>query len=450
MRIDNLLVAVVCISGCVAIEPDTVVHQTRDQALIGGELAGDDPGVVALTVNNNPFCSGTLVSPSVVLTAAHCIDMAGANPNIAVFFGADSYGDGSRTSAQRVQQHLNWTGNLSGKHDIGLLLLDAPRDPSLAVPMNTSPATQHIGESYRVVGFGQSDNNGTSDGKKREGTVTIARTTPPPGDEIIIDDPDTIVCFGDSGGPGFITIDGVEYVAGVHSWTTRTNQNPCGPDEADTRVDLYAEDFLKPWIQQNDLTCRQDWRTCASVGCTNDPDCEPCGPDGTCTSGCDVPDPDCRTSELGEICQIDSQCMSDRCLTFLAEPSTRFCSRDCSSDDDCADGMACLTINPFGKVCYFDDGDIPPGVLGSNCDHPSQCGAYTCDESKCAKECDLSIGLRCPADFECRESSAGGFFCHSTKVEDDGGCRAGQQDGLILLGFLLVMTARRSREATLL
>jgi uncharacterized protein (TIGR03382 family) len=416
----------------------------RPMPVIGGTVTEGDPAVVALTTpTGSPFCSGTLISPSVVLTAAHCIDMAGGNPNITIFFGTNSFGEGTKIGVSRAGRHPEWTGNL-GNYDIGMVLLNFPIDPAIAepLPLNTSPTTDHVEEPYRVVGFGVYERETlTSDGRKREGTTTVNGHTS--GDIVLIGDQDTVVCFGDSGGPGFLTIDDVEYVAGVHSYTTSSE---CYPPNGDTRVDLYVEDFILPWIQEYDPVCGLDGR--CSRACPDDPDCLPCGPDGTCHMDCPLPDPDCPTSALGEICQADTQCMSGLCVFWHGEPTSKFCTRECSlGSDDCPAGMSCQQVSPFGTVCYYDDD--PPGVIGSPCDDPTECGTYLCAENECVSRCDLSIGLVCPTDFECRSSNQVDYYCHTIPKPKKGCQASGTPAALLWALALLPLALRRRRPAQL-
>jgi hypothetical protein len=366
--------------------------------------------------------------------------MAGDDPNVTVFFGDDVTSDGVKIGVKAKWQHLGWTGSLSQNNDIGLMLLNFPQTDIEPIPLNTTAASGLVDQPYRVVGFGVNDQaNQTTDGKKRTGLTTISEAlSPPTGDEIIIRDSNTIVCFGDSGGPGMVTVDEVEYVAGVHSWTSGDN---CGPPNGDTRVDLFVDSDLANWIETNDPTCGEDG-ICAKIGCADDPDCTPCGPDGTCTSDCPLPDPDCPTSDLGEICQADSQCMSGLCVFWRGDPNTKFCSRECSTDD-CPTGMSCQSVNPFGDICYYDDD--PPGVLGDDCDLPTDCGSYRCAEGSCVTRCDLTVGRGCPADFECR-ASAEDYFCFAVGGGGGGGCNTGGRPGWFALLAVIGLLAGRSRR----
>jgi MYXO-CTERM domain-containing protein len=428
------------LAGCL-LEGEEPLEQPPEslvQTLIGGELTNgeEDFAVVALTapgVSASQRCTGTLVSPRVILTAAHCIDTLGANPALTIVFGNDVQSPTLQVGVDMKAQHPMWTGNV-GRFDIGMLRLRAPMDPELPMRMNDTPATEHLGEVYRHVGFGAFDRDPVvSDGKKRQGETTITGFN---SDVIFSGDEELAICFGDSGGPGILTIGDEEVVAGVHSFT---QSSQCLPPGGDTRVDLYLDDFILPWIQMVDTTCHQDG-LCARIGCIDDPDCLPCGADGTCTEGCELPDPDCPTSDIGEICQANSQCMTGTCIFWKNDADFRFCTRECNpAADDCPSGMSCQNRAGFGDVCYFDDD--PPGILGDSCESALDCGTYTCEEGVCVKRCNLAIGLTCPTGFDCQTRDDGqGFFCYSNRPIDDGsgGCSCSLAEGGGNLAWLLV------------
>jgi MYXO-CTERM domain-containing protein len=441
-----LAVLAVSASGCDLEAPaDPLVR--RGQPLIGGAIDDDDPGAVALLAgtSNDAFCTGTMISPSVVLTAAHCVDMLGGDPTGSIFFGTDTLRGGARIGMADAQYNLAWDGNV-GSNDIALIRIEEPADPFIAVPLNTTPLDELVGASYRHVGFGKYDPGINGDGKKRTASTTISALVAP--DIVQSGDADVRVCFGDSGGPGLLAFDEdgemVERITGVHSYTTG---ELCNAPNGDTRVDLFVDDFILPWVQANDPTCGAD-DLCAPIGCEGDPDCEPCGRDGNCTDGCALPDPDCPTSALGEICRADTQCDTGLCVFWQDDLEFHFCSQSCEGGGSCPAGMSCQTVAPFGDICYFDE--APAGVLGDACEQATDCGSYVCDDGECVYACDLSLGKTCPLEFECEEDDGGAFYCRSTKEEGGCGCQAGPRESWAGFGLLVaaaLWTLRRRRGA---
>jgi hypothetical protein len=360
------------------------------------------------------------------------------DPNLTVFFGTDFNGAGMKFDVKGSTTHPMWNGTL-GNYDVGMLLMSFPNKDIEPTPLATFDLSQHVGSTVERVGFGINDATTRNlDGKKRTGMTTI-NSIPSGEDTYIAGDENLITCQGDSGGPAYMDMDGTTYLVGVHSYGLTGCMTAVN---GDTRVDLHAESFIQPWIQDNDPSCGADL-FCAPVGCIDDPDCQPCGPDGTCTTGCAQPDVDCKDRNIGDLCRDDIQCTTDTCVVWREENKTSFCTEDCDpANDTCPTGMSCQNINPLGNICYYDE--APAGVLGSSCEVPYDCASSLCENGTCVYACDLSKGLRCPDQFECSDEGAG-FVCHKLP-QSSGGCSVTRQSSrasYLFLGLLFLALRRR-------
>ncbi len=246
MRLQGLVLLLVVTGACgVTPEPGLAVER---QAVVGGvpepgtwavgaivpvaPTCGEPAEAVAIT------CTGTLIAPRVVLTAAHCVENADAPQVLSVVFAADS---ASALASERVRTvegrvHPDWR---AGSSDIGVLILaeDAPVAP---VPLDGAalPA-DFLGRTTRVVGFGSDDQGRT--GGRRSGTARV--TTVGPG-TFSIEAAPGMSCGGDSGGPVFLDAGGTERLVGITSFgdlacTTGTNM----------RVDVHAA-FLQTILDE--------------------------------------------------------------------------------------------------------------------------------------------------------------------------------------------------------
>jgi hypothetical protein len=123
--------------------------------------------------------------------------------------------------------HPSWS---AGENDLGALILaeDAPVPP-IALDFTALPPDL-VGQLTRMVGFGLDDQGKT--GNRRSGTARI--TAVDPGTFSIAAEPG-MSCDGDSGGPSFLEVDGVERLIGVTSFG-----DPACTTGTNTRVDVQA------------------------------------------------------------------------------------------------------------------------------------------------------------------------------------------------------------------
>ncbi len=189
--------------------------------------------IVLILIGGSGVCSGTLIAPTVVLTAAHCVEdpMAG---NYLVYGGTQP----GQTAlfaigASEVHAHPNFDVS-PPVHDVGVLILDSPAPVAPLPWLSTDAGSYTLGSPVALFGFGVTGPNASDDGYRRGGTSTIASVT---AGEFITGSPGTAAaCYGDSGGPAISNFT----VIGVNSYGDQNCAEFSVFDRTDDNADFIS------------------------------------------------------------------------------------------------------------------------------------------------------------------------------------------------------------------
>jgi V8-like Glu-specific endopeptidase len=195
------------------------------------------------------YCSGTLISPTVFLTAAHCADVS---DRVRVTFDT-AYQDGDKTYSGTFHGDPLYNQSQSDPHDIAVVVLDKAVKgiTPAALPAANSLSNLSSTQQFTSVGYGAFEVTNQPGGHqylyndvRMVATGTLNTVTqswlkismnPSHGDGG--------TCYGDSGGPNFFGTTNV--VAAI----TITGDAVCRSTNVDYRLDTAsARSFLSQYV----------------------------------------------------------------------------------------------------------------------------------------------------------------------------------------------------------
>jgi Trypsin len=228
-------------------------------AIVGGGVPSSEGvgrSVVTIVGSRGNFCSGALIAPKLVLTAAHCVQPGAVYKLVET--GADK--QPHLLDVMNVAVHPAFNMQAMTAHrataDVALLQLEISPSGKSAAVLGGPQIPPLTGGRFTIAGIGVTIRGEGSSG----GTIRVAGlvATGQPGTlQIRLVDPLTQgkrdglgACTGDSGGPVFEDRQGGAVIIGVISWSTGPNGSAgCGGLTGVTPLMLYRD-----WILQ---TARQ-------------------------------------------------------------------------------------------------------------------------------------------------------------------------------------------------
>lgn len=205
----------------------------------GSTYAGQALMVLAQGPGRASFCSGVVVAPNIVLTAAHCV----AAPAATRVHFRDPRGAPVLLTVARVARHPEYRADAVAARakSVDLALVETaeplPSSFSAAAP---GDAPNAVGATFEIAGFGMTrQGDPASSGHLR--SARLALREPLSNVLLWLDGGGAGACTGDSGGPVFYG----GAVVGIVAYAQAAVGRGCGGLTQAVRVAPYAG-----WIQQ--------------------------------------------------------------------------------------------------------------------------------------------------------------------------------------------------------
>lgn len=360
-----------CMAGPVPGAPGSDIGAV-ELPIVDGTRELGRPEVVFLYNLRGAACTGTVISPYVVLTANHCIEVADGVPgtpnSFRVYVGSSTNQFTAEYRVAEVRPVPNAGLNGREPNDVALVVL-ATAATETPMALDRRSPTALFANTVTSVGYGQTPTGGS--GVKFTTTTTVQGYQ---GGFIFVD---PSVCSGDSGGPLINDMGTISGVASfIYSPDGRTSPR-CGTAPGAYNEIFRHLGFIDSVLEETGTCVPEDVESCNG----EDDNC-----DGVIDEGC---------IEIGQPCERSDECFGGLCADTVAG---RICTSECDPlrpSQGCGLGFYCGSDGCTGNCV---PGEVGTGGFEDACSADTDCLSLFCRDpgdgvQRCLEPCQHDAGL---------------------------------------------------------